>query len=74
MILATIRDVRAALAYLLVFGLGTVAGMFAVTFAMAVPMSWMARANVMQRHVGRVAGLVSVAFGFVVIWRIVAAW
>jgi high-affinity nickel-transport protein len=74
MILATIRDVREALAYLAVFGLGTVAGMLAVTFAMSIPMMFVARADAVQRHVGRVAGLVSVAFGFVVIWRIVAAW
>ena len=74
MILATIRDVRAALAYLVVFGLGTVAGMVAVTFAMSLPMILVTRADTVQRHVGRVAGLVSVAFGFVVIWRTVAAW
>ena len=74
MILATIRDVGAALAYLVVFGLGTVAGMVAVTFAMSLPMMLVTRAHAVQRHVGRVAGLVSVAFGFVVIWRIVAAW
>jgi high-affinity nickel-transport protein len=74
MILATIRDVRAALAYLVVFGLGTVAGMVAVTFALSLPMMLVTRADAVQRHVGRVAGLVSVAFGFVVIWRIVAAW
>ena len=74
MILATIRDVRAALAYLAVFGLGTVAGMVAVTFAMSIPMVLVTRAELVQRHIGRVAGLVSVAFGFVVIWRIVTAW
>ena len=74
MILATIRDVRAALAYLVVFGLGTVAGMVAVTFAMSLPMVLVTRASALQRHVGRVAGLVSVVFGFVVIWRTVAAW
>ncbi len=74
MILATIRDVRVALAYLAVFGLGTVAGMFAVTFAMSIPMMLVTRADAVQRHVGRVAGLASVAFGLVVIWRIVAAW
>jgi hypothetical protein len=74
MILATIRDVGAALAYLVVFGLGTVAGMVTVTLAMSVPMMLVTRADAVQRHVGRVAGLVSVAFGFVVIWRTVAAW
>jgi hypothetical protein len=78
MILATIRDVRAALAYLVVFALGTVLGMVAVTFAMAVPLTffwaYVTRADAVQRHIGRVAGLVSVAFGFVVIWRTVVAW
>ena len=74
MILATIRDVGTALAYLVVFGLGTVAGMVAVTFAMSVPMVLVTRADAIQRYVGRIAGLVSVAFGFLVIWRIVTAW
>jgi high-affinity nickel-transport protein len=74
MILATIRDVRAALAYLVVFGLGTVAGMFGVTLVMSIPMVLVARGDAVQRHIGRVAGLVSVAFGFVVIWRTVVAW
>jgi high-affinity nickel-transport protein len=74
MILATIRDVRTALAYLVIFSLGTVAGMLAVTLAISIPMAFVTRAESVQRHVGRIAGLASVAFGFIVIWRIVAAW
>jgi len=74
MILATIRDVRTALLYLVVFSLGTVAGMTVVTFAMAVPLAFATRAERVQRYVGRVAGVVSVAFGFFVIYQIVRAW
>ncbi len=74
MILATIRDVRTALLYLLIFSLGTVAGMTVVTFAMAVPLAFATRAQKVQRAIARVAGLASVAFGFVVIYQIVHAW
>lgn len=74
MILATIRDVRTALLYLVIFSLGTVAGMTVVTFAMAVPLAFATRAHKVQRAVGRVAGVVSVAFGFFVIYQIVHAW
>src|SRR5438045_3764448 len=40
LVLATIRDARWALAYLLVFGLGTIAGMMLVTAAVALPFAY----------------------------------
>ena len=74
MVLATIREVRSALLYLVVFSLGTVVGMTVMTLLMAVPLAFVTRARDVHRYVGRIAGLASVAFGFVVIYRIVVAW
>ena len=74
MVLATIREVRSALLYLVIFSLGTVVGMTAMTLAMAVPLAFVTRAREVHRYVGRIAGLLSVAFGFIVIYRIVIAW
>lgn len=64
LVLATVRDARLGLLYLLVFGLGTMAGMALVTTGFAAPV-----AAVSQRHprfaplMRRATGLASIAFG-----------
>ncbi|MBP7548817.1 MAG: HupE/UreJ family protein [Gemmatimonadaceae bacterium] len=64
LVLATIRDTLSALAYLLVFGLGTVAGMVAVTVLLAVPAMYVgARVNRLQAGIRFAAGALSIAFG-----------
>jgi hypothetical protein len=64
LVLATFRDTLPALVYLLVFGLGTVLGMVAVTVILAAPALYagarMARFNLGVRVA---AGVLSVAFG-----------
>lgn len=64
LVLATIRTPLAALAYLLMFGLGTVLGMMVVTAMLAVPAIY-AGERVKQMRVGvRVAaGALSIVFG-----------
>lgn len=64
LVLATIRDTVPALVYLLVFGVGSVAGMVAVTMLLAAPAIF-AGHRVARFHTGiRVAaGALSVAFG-----------
>jgi cytochrome c biogenesis protein CcdA len=64
LVLATIRDTVPALVYLVVFGLGTVAGMVAVTVILAAPTLY-AGARVARFHTGiRIAaGVLSVALG-----------
>ena len=74
MMLATIRDPRWAIAYLALFGVGTIAGMTAITSAMALPLAFATRAHRVREHLPRAAGLLSVAFGFFVIYRIAVAW
>jgi hypothetical protein len=74
MMLATIRDPRWAVAYLVLFGVGTIAGMTIITSAMALPLALVKRARRLHDALPRIAGVLSVAFGFFVVYRIVAAW
>lgn len=64
LVLATIRGTWPALAYLLVFGLGTVAGMVAVTVILAAPALYVgARVERLQAGIRLAAGALSIAFG-----------
>jgi ABC-type nickel/cobalt efflux system permease component RcnA len=70
LVLTTIRVPFWAVLYLLVFGIGTVAGMMLITAAIAVPFTFsenrFARLN---RGLGVVAGLVSLAFGLFIVYQ-----
>jgi cytochrome c biogenesis protein CcdA len=64
LVLATIRGTLEALAYLLVFGLGTVMGMVAVTVLLAAPAMYVgSRVTRLQRGIRVAAGALSIAFG-----------
>jgi len=70
LVLTTIRVPSWAVAYLLVFGVGTVAGMMLITAAIAVPFTFsenhFARLN---RGLGLFSGLVSLAFGLFIVYQ-----
>ena len=70
LVLTTIRVPSWAVLYLLVFGIGTVAGMMLITAAIAVPFTYsedrFARLN---RGLGLASGLVSLAFGLFIVYR-----
>jgi ABC-type nickel/cobalt efflux system permease component RcnA len=70
LVLTTIRVPSWAVLYLLVFGLGTVAGMMLITAAIAIPFTYsekrFARIN---RGLGLVSGLVSLGFGFFIVYQ-----
>jgi high-affinity nickel-transport protein len=71
LVLGTLRDPVWALAYLLVFGIGTIGGMMLVTVALAVPVAAAARHfEDLHRVLGLVTGLASVAFGLVLVYEI----
>ena len=71
LVLATIRDPRWAMLYLLVFGVGTIAGMMLVTALLAWPFTRAGtRVAAMHRGLRVAAGLVSVAFGLLLAYRI----
>lgn len=71
LVLATIRDARWAVAYLLVFGAGTIAGMMLVTMAMAAPIVYGGRKFAhLNARLRLVSGAISLAFGLFLIYEI----
>ena len=71
LVLTVIRDPIWAISYLLVFGVGTIAGMMLTTAAIAVPFAYtgkrFARVN---RYLAVGSGLVSLAFGCFIVYQI----
>jgi high-affinity nickel-transport protein len=71
LVLTTIREPRWAIAYLLIFGVGTIAGMMLITMIIGAPFAYTGKrfAN-FNRALGIASGLVSVAFGMFVTFQI----
>jgi high-affinity nickel-transport protein len=70
LVLTTIRVPSWAVLYLLVFGLGTVAGMMLITAAIALPFKFSeGRFARLNRGMGLVSGLVSLAFGIFIVYK-----
>jgi high-affinity nickel-transport protein len=63
LVLATLHTVAAAASYLVVFGLGTIAGMTAFTAAMAYPIARLARLRRLREAMAAVSGVAAIAFG-----------
>ncbi len=71
LVLAVIPDPRWGMVYLLVFGLGTVAGMVMVTVATVLPFLYGgARLGAAHRYLVLASGTLSVAFGLFLVYRI----
>ena len=71
LVLATIGNSRWAIAYLLVFGLGTVAGMMLITAVIAWPFSYAGgRFAGCQRGLRLASGVISLGFGLALAYRI----
>jgi high-affinity nickel-transport protein len=71
LVLTTIRDPRWAIAYLLVFGIGTVAGMMLITMSIASAFTFFGRKHVnFSVRLGLVSGLLSLAFGLLLVYQI----
>jgi high-affinity nickel-transport protein len=70
LVLATIRVPSWAVLYLLVFGIGTVAGMMLITAAIAIPFTLSEnRFAQLSRGLGLASGLVSLAFGLFIVYQ-----
>ena len=68
---ATIRDPLWAVAYLFLFGLGTVVGMMVVTAVIALPFAYSAgRFAIVNRYLGLAAGLLSLGVGLFLAYQI----
>jgi high-affinity nickel-transport protein len=71
LVLTTIRSPRWAIAYLLVFGLGTIAGMMLITMILGAPFAYTGkRFASLNRGLGLASGVISVAFGLFVTFQI----
>jgi len=71
LILASIQNPRWAIAYLLVFGVGTIAGMMLITMSLASTFHLVGKRFAgFGRRLGMVSGLISLAFGLFVAYQI----
>ncbi|HST09758.1 MAG TPA: hypothetical protein VLL05_05245 [Terriglobales bacterium] len=71
LVLTTIHEPRWAIVYLLVFGLGTIAGMMVITMLMGVPFAYTGqRFERFNRGLSVASGLISVAFGLFITFQI----
>jgi high-affinity nickel permease len=71
LVLGTIRDPLWAVGYLVVFGVGTIAGMLLITTALAMPFAYAARRfDRLHRWLGVASGLLSLAFGIFLVYEI----
>lgn len=71
LVLATIREPKWGVLYLLIFGVGTIAGMMIITAAIAVPFTYTGNRFAGFNRTLRVAsGIVSLAFGLFIAYKI----
>jgi high-affinity nickel-transport protein len=71
LVLAAIRDPLWAVGYLLLFGVGTVAGMMVITAVIGLPLAYTAnRFSTMHRYLGVASGLLSLGFGLFLAYQI----
>ncbi|HZP17030.1 MAG TPA: high-affinity nickel-transport family protein [Terriglobales bacterium] len=70
LVLTTIRDPRWAVAYLLVFGIGTIAGMMLITMSVASSFHLARGGPQFSRRLALASGILSLAFGLVVAYQI----
>jgi len=71
LVLSTIRSPLWAIAYLLVFGIGTVIGMMLMTSAMAIPVAYTGNHfAVAGTYLSSISGIVSTGFGLFLVYQI----
>jgi ABC-type nickel/cobalt efflux system permease component RcnA len=70
LVLPIIHEPIWALAYLLIFSVGTIAGMMLITAAIAVPVSYSTRFQFLHRHLATAAGVLSLGFGLFLVYQI----
>jgi high-affinity nickel-transport protein len=70
LVLTTIQNARWAVAYLLVFGVGTIAGMMLITVSIASSLYVLRGGQQFLRRLALASGLLSLGFGFVVAYQI----
>ncbi len=70
LVLTTIHDPSMAVAYLFIFGIGTIAGMMVITLALASALQYSSTKSIwLNRYLGTVSGTISLAFGLFIIYQ-----
>lgn len=70
LVLTTLHNTHWAVAYLLVFGIGTIAGMMVITLALASALRYSsAKSAWLNRYLGTAAGFISLAFGLFIVYQ-----
>jgi high-affinity nickel-transport protein len=69
LVLTTIRNPHWAIAYLLIFGVGTIAGMMVITMSLASTLKFVGRSQAVARKLAMASGILSLAFGFFVVYE-----
>jgi high-affinity nickel permease len=70
LVLTTIRNPYWAVAYLLVFGIGTIAGMMLITMSLASTIHFVGRNQRFSRWLAAASGVLSLVFGLVVAYQV----
>jgi len=73
LVLATIRDPYWAVAYLLIFGVGTIAGMVLITMSIASTIQIFGKRRLFFRRLALASGVLSLCLGLVVAYQICIA-
>lgn len=71
LVLATIRDPLWAVAYLLVFGIGTIAGMVVITMGIASKFRLARGKQIVLQRLAMASGVLSLGFGIFVAYQII---
>ena len=70
LVLATLRDSRWAVAYLFLFGIGTIAGMMIITLAMSSALHYAgSKSHWINKRLSLATGVVSVMFGLFIVYQ-----
>jgi len=70
LVLTTLHNSRLAVAYLFIFGVGTIAGMMVITVAMASALRYVGdRSTWVNRRLAIATGILSVAFGLFIVYQ-----
>lgn len=69
LVLTTIRNPHWAIAYLLIFGVGTIAGMMVITMSLASTLKFAGRSHAVARKLAMASGVLSLAFGLFVVYE-----
>jgi len=70
LVLTSIHSTKWALAYLLVFGIGTIAGMLLITLSLASTLRFVSKSRKFAQRLALASGLLSLVFGLVVAYQI----